>query len=356
MTRSTEARAKRGGIWGGRPQWPLRGRDSAPTRPIHLKQASESGLKLGINGLGRIGKLTLWTHVANKYFDEVLVNVGREVGSSLTDLAAYIGSDSTYGSLARYLHGYRGEQAIRDVNERTGTMTIDGVRVRILRESRNPLDLGWREQGVRLVVDTTGQFKDPAAPPDAPKGSVRGHLEAGAEKVIVSAPFKIKDPSLAMPGDAVTTVMGINENDYDPRVHKIVSNASCTTTCLAHMMKPLIDFFGSRRILTASMATVHAATGSQEVLDRWPVEGTEIRTRASQSPAPRSGRTGSQSNRGVRVRAEARERRAWPHSRGFRPISSITVSRCLHSPRELRAKSGQSQLPSSGSAVSSQVR
>ena len=76
-----------------------------------------------------------------------------------------------------------------------------------------------------------------------------------------------------MPDDAVTTVMGINENDYDPRVHRIVSNASCTTTCLAHMMKPLLDSFGSKKILTASMATVHAVTGSQEVLDRLPKSG-----------------------------------------------------------------------------------
>jgi glyceraldehyde 3-phosphate dehydrogenase len=76
-----------------------------------------------------------------------------------------------------------------------------------------------------------------------------------------------------MPGDAVTTVMGINENDYDPRVHRIISNASCTTTCLAHMMKPLLDFFGPQKILTASMSTIHAVTGSQQVLDRLPKSG-----------------------------------------------------------------------------------
>ena len=78
-----------------------------------------------------------------------------------------------------------------------------------------------------------------------------------------------------MPEDAVTTVMGINENDYDPQKHRILSNASCTTTCLAHMMKPLIDFFGHQRILTASMATVHAVTCSQQVLDRVPRAGAK---------------------------------------------------------------------------------
>jgi glyceraldehyde 3-phosphate dehydrogenase len=76
-----------------------------------------------------------------------------------------------------------------------------------------------------------------------------------------------------MPEDAITTVMGINHDDYDARKHRIISNASCTTTCLAHMMKPLINHFGPRKILSASMATIHAATGSQQVLDRLPQTG-----------------------------------------------------------------------------------
>ena len=81
-----------------------------------------------------------------------------------------------------------------------------------------------------------------------------------------------------MPADAVTTIMGVNGNDYDPRAHRIVSAASCTTTCLAHMMRPLINAFGAKRILSASMATVHAATSSQEVLDRLPEAGkTDLR-------------------------------------------------------------------------------
>ena len=237
------------------------------------KNEDNNGLKLGINGLGRIGKLTLWHHVARKYFNEIVVNLGRDVGTSLKDIAHYLERDSTYGSIGGYLYGYKGGKVIRDIDEKAGSMTVDGVKIKILRHSRNPKDIGWREHGARLVVDTTGQFTDPTLSPDGPRGSVRGHLESGAKKVIVSAPFKIKDKTKTMPDDAVTTVMGINENDYDPRVHRIVSNASCTTTCLAHMMKPILDSFGSKKILTASMATVHAVTGSQQVLDRLPKSG-----------------------------------------------------------------------------------
>jgi glyceraldehyde 3-phosphate dehydrogenase len=232
-----------------------------------------SALKLGINGFGRIGKLTLWHHIARKYFDEVVVNVGRNVGQSLMDLAHYLERDSTYGSFGGYLYGHRAKKVIQDLKEKAGTLIVDGVKVKILRRSRNPKDIDWRKHGVKLVVDTTGQFLDPTVSSDDPKGSLRGHFEGGALKVIASAPFKIKDKTKSMPGDAVTTVMGINENDYDPRVHRIISNASCTTTCLAHMMKPLLDFFGPQKILTASMSTIHAVTGSQQVLDRLPKSG-----------------------------------------------------------------------------------
>jgi glyceraldehyde 3-phosphate dehydrogenase len=98
-------------------------------------------------------------------------------------------------------------------------------------------------------------------------------LAAGAKKVVVTAPFKIKDKTAAMPEDAITTVMGINDAAYDPAVHQIISNASCTTNCLSYMIKPLLDNFGADRILTASLATVHAITGSQVVLDRLPKAG-----------------------------------------------------------------------------------
>lgn len=231
------------------------------------KNISESDLVLGINGLGRIGKLTLWHHIGRKYFREIVINMGRLAGNSIKDLAHYIERDSTYGWLHGYLYGHSATNVITKINESEGSMIIDGIKVTILKESRNPRDIKWADFDIRIVVDTTGQFIDPTIPGGHPKGSARGHLEAGAHKVIVSAPFAIKDKSLPMPDDAVTTVMGINGNNYDPRCHNIISNASCTTTCLAHMIKPLIDNFGPKRILSASMATIHASTGSQQVLD-----------------------------------------------------------------------------------------
>lgn len=223
---------------------------------------------LGINGLGRIGKLTLWHHIARKYFEGIVINVGRSVGESLTDIAHYIERDSTYGWLHGYLYGHNSKRVISDIDDKAGTMIIDGIKVQVLRKDRNPKDINWADYGARIVVEATGQFTDPTQPADFPGGSLRGHLESGANKVIVSAPFKIKDKSKPMPEDSVTTIMGINGNDYDPRMHNIISNASCTTTCLAHMIKPLIDNYGPKRILSASMATIHASTGSQKVLDQ----------------------------------------------------------------------------------------
>jgi glyceraldehyde 3-phosphate dehydrogenase len=230
-------------------------------------------LKLGVNGFGRVGKLAVWHNLGRKYFKEIVVNIGREVGISLEDVAHYMERDSTYGLLQGFLYGHRAEPVIEEIDEENGIIRVNGMRVRFLRTTRNPAEIGWNTHGVRLVVDTAGKFLDPTLDSDDPGGSVRGHLESGAEKVIVSAPFKIKDDRIPMPEDAITTIMGINENDYDPRRHKIISNASCTTTCLSHMIKPLLNHFGPKRVLSASMATIHAVTGSQEVLDRMPKEG-----------------------------------------------------------------------------------
>jgi glyceraldehyde 3-phosphate dehydrogenase len=247
-----------------------------------IKMLSENKPVLGINGLGRIGKLTLWNHVGRKYFSGIVVNIGRKVGTKIDDIASYIEKDSTYGSLHQYLYGFKAKKLIQDLDEEKGTMLIDGVPVTILRESRNPRNIAWREHGAKVVVEATGRFKDPTTSPDAKEGSARGHLEAGAEKVIVSAPFKIKEKGLSMPDDSTTMVIGINDDTFDHTKHHIISAASCTTTCLAYMVKPLLDYFGTKKILNASMATVHAATGTQEVLDRLPKSGaTDLRKNRS---------------------------------------------------------------------------
>jgi glyceraldehyde 3-phosphate dehydrogenase len=244
--------------------------------------AHDNRMKLGINGFGRIGKLTLWHHVSRKYFSELVVNIGRGVGTSLSDIAHYVERDSTYGLIHGFLFGQNSEPVIRDIDETQGTMTINGVKTTFLRSERNPLKVGWKDHEVRLVVDTTGKFLDPTLSPGHPEGALRGHLECGAQKVVVSAPFKIKDKQKPMPEDAATTVMGVNDNHYDARRHCLISSASCTTTCLAHMLKPLLNRFGPEKILSASMATVHAATGSQEVLDRLPKPGaTDLRKNRS---------------------------------------------------------------------------
>jgi len=249
-------------------------------------ESEGSRKKLGINGFGRIGKLTAWHHINRREFDELVINVGRNVGGGMEDIAHYMERDSTYGRLSTYLHGCNGTSVISDLDEAEGTMMVDGTRVKFLREARNPSQIKWKENSVSLVVDTTGQFLDPSQPADDPRGSVRGHLRAGAQKVVVSAPFKLKDKGMdlkgAMPEDVITTVMGINDHMYDPRKHLIISNASCTTNCLAHMMKPVLDVLGQKKILSASMATIHAATGSQQVLDRLPGAGkTDLRKNRS---------------------------------------------------------------------------
>lgn len=226
---------------------------------------------LGINGLGRIGKLTLWNHLILKHFDGIVINAGREVGRSTEDVLHYLTTDSTYGTLDRFLYGYTGKTCeCKVLDENEGLLELDGMPIKVLRKDRNPRNIGWAREGVRLVVDCTGVFLDPWLQSDYPKGSIRGHLEAGAEKVIVSAPFKTKDTSFRMPEDSALFVYGVNHMNYDPAKHHILSAASCTTTGLAHMIKPLLEAKETSRIITASMSTVHAATNNQSILDAAP--------------------------------------------------------------------------------------
>jgi glyceraldehyde 3-phosphate dehydrogenase len=234
--------------------------------------------KLGINGLGRIGKLTLWYHLGQDDFDCFVVNVGRQVGTSLHSVIEYISKDSTYGPLHRYLYGQQGKRDMEVVDEDAGLIRAHGKDIVLLREARDPKDIPWREQGVSLVVECTGKFRDPHADAESPQGALRGHLAAGARTVVQSSPFKSKTKGVPLPDDTAILINGINHSEFDPSKHKLVSAASCTTTALAHMMQPLLARDLTQNMITAGMSTVHAVTNSQPVLDAVPGSGaTDLR-------------------------------------------------------------------------------
>ena len=229
---------------------------------------------LGINGLGRIGKLTLWHEAGNQRFKRLVVNTGREVGKGIDGVVRYLSSDSTYGSLGRFLFGQNGPWRCIEILDRDQQLlSINGVEIKMLTEHRNPKDIGWAEHGAKIVIDTTGRFRDPTLPAGHPGGSIQGHLEAGAQLVLVSSAFKMQDKSARMPDDAGMLIYGINHDAFEPRKHCMVSAASCTTTALAHMMLPLLNHELTHTMLTASMSTVHASTNSQSVLDSVPKSG-----------------------------------------------------------------------------------
>ncbi len=237
---------------------------------------------LGINGLGRIGKLTLWNLLDDERFDGFVINAGRKVGQSFEDMIDFILTDSTYGSLDRFLFGYTGKNcAVEIISEEACTATINGKLIKVLTTERDPKRIGWGNENVDIVVDCTGVFLDPNKKADAKGGSVKGHLEAGAKKVICSAPFKLANDE-EIPEDALMTVFGINHENYDTEKHNVLSSASCTTTALSHMMKPLMDHTETNRIITASMSTIHASTNNQMILDGVPkAEAKDLRRNRS---------------------------------------------------------------------------
>lgn len=226
---------------------------------------------LGINGLGRIGKLSLWYHLLSRRYDGIVINIGREVGKSLEDVIHTLQHDTTYGLLDHFLYGRSGKQCEMKILDRaTGLMEVEGLPVKILSTERSPKNIGWAANQVRTVVDCTGKFLDPTLPADHPAGSLKGHLASGAVKVIASAPFKIKDPAQQDVTGYPTLIFGVNHLNFNAHLHHVISAASCTTTALAHMLKPLLEKEETSRILTASMTTVHAATNTQSVLDAVP--------------------------------------------------------------------------------------
>src|SRR5580765_2157379 len=187
---------------------------------------------LAINGFGRIGRLVLRT-LMERYKTDLAVVAVNDMADLKTN-AHLFRYDSTYGI-------YPGKVETGD-----GAMTIDGRKISVLNQ-KDPSRLPWKEMGVDIVIEATGVFTDAA--------QVRAHLSAGAKKAIITAPATHED---------LTVVLGVNDTDYNPRKHHIVSNASCTTNCLAPVAKVLHDNFGIERGL---MTTIHAYTNDQHILD-----------------------------------------------------------------------------------------
>jgi glyceraldehyde 3-phosphate dehydrogenase len=188
-------------------------------------------VRVGINGFGRIGRQTLKAMIERTPEAEVVaVNDLVDVETN----ALLFKHDSTYGA-------YPGE-----VSHTDDAIVVDGHKVKVLQVA-DPAQLPWRDLGVDIVVESTGRFTNAA--------KARAHLDAGARKVIISAPAK---------GEDITIVLGVNEGAYDPASHDVISNASCTTNCLAPTAKVVHDAFGIRRGL---MNTIHSYTNDQRILD-----------------------------------------------------------------------------------------
>lgn len=187
--------------------------------------------KVGINGFGRIGRLVFRAMEKDPAFDIVAIN---DPGS-ITAAAHLLKYDSIHG------------RAYDEVRVDGDSIIVDGRRVRVLSD-RDPRNLPWGELGVELVIESTGFFTDANA--------AHAHIDSGAKKVLITAPAKNED---------ITIVMGVNDDQYDPEKHHVVSNASCTTNCLAPFAKVLMDSFGIKR---GFMNTIHSYTNDQKVLDQ----------------------------------------------------------------------------------------
>ena len=187
-------------------------------------------IKVGINGFGRIGRNVFRASLKNKNVEIVAVN---DLTSPKT-LAHLLKYDSIYGKL---------DAAVKSTDE---SITVKGKETKVISE-RDPANLPWGKLGIDVVIESTGRFVD--------RDNASKHLSAGCKKVIISAPAKEPD---------ITIVIGVNDDKYDLKRHNIISNASCTTNCLAPIAKVLYDVFGLEKGI---MTTVHSYTSDQSILD-----------------------------------------------------------------------------------------
>lgn len=190
-------------------------------------------IKVGINGFGRIGRQT-FKALLEEYQEDVEVVAVNDLTDTQT-LAYLLQYDSNYGI-------FEG-----DIEATENSIKVNGYDLKVLAE-RDPANLPWGKLGVDIVIESTGRFTD------ADKAAA--HIKAGAKKVIISAPAK---------GEDITIVMGVNHDQYDPAKHHIISNASCTTNCLAPVAKVVLDSFG---IVKGLITTVHSYTNDQVILDQ----------------------------------------------------------------------------------------
>ena len=189
-------------------------------------------MRIGINGFGRIGRN--FTKALLERYPTIEVVAINDL-TSAAESAHLFKYDSNYGTFAG------------DVSASGDGLTIDGRTIKVLAE-RDPGKLPWNDLGVDLVVESTGLFTDAA--------KARAHIDGGrAKKVLISAPAK---------GEDLTLVLGVNDRQYDPTKHHIISNASCTTNCLATFVKPIVDELGWEK---AFMSTIHSYTNDQNILD-----------------------------------------------------------------------------------------
>ena len=190
-------------------------------------------IKVGINGFGRIGRSVFRAALQGKEFSNIEIVAINDLTDNSTS-AHLLKYDSIMGRL----------KAEVKVTEKG--LLVDGRQV-VITARKEPSQIPWRDLGVEYVVESTGLFTD--------SSRARGHLDAGARKVVITAPAKNED---------ITMVMGVNEYNYNPYEHHIVSNASCTTNCMAPIAKVILDKFGIRRGL---MTTIHSYTNDQRILD-----------------------------------------------------------------------------------------
>lgn len=202
-------------------------------------------IKVAINGFGRIGRL-----VFNAMAEQGLL--GKEIDVvAVVDVstdASYFAYQMKYDSVqGKFLGDVTTKKSSPDLTE-DDILVVNGYETKCIAATKSPADLPWKEMGVEYVIESTGLFVD--------SEKAKGHLEAGAKKVIISAPGK---------GDVKTIVMGVNENEYDPALHHIVSNASCTTNCLAPVVHVILkEGIG---VETGLMTTIHSYTSTQKTVD-----------------------------------------------------------------------------------------